>query len=128
MAPLTSRHDLEDEVAKTYRVGVIGFAHMHINELMRRFNELPNVEWVACADTVPAVPETRSDVQSTRGWNKNHALKDIGIPKAYDDYRQMLDRETFDIVLFCPENARHGEVGEAIAAKGAHLVTEKPMA
>lgn len=114
-------------MAKTYRVGVIGFAHMHINELMRRFGELPNVEWVACADTVPAVPEKR-DVQSTRGWNKKHALNVIGIPRAYDDYREMLEKEAFDIVLFCPENARHGEVAEAIAAKGSHLVTEKPMA
>src|SRR5207253_5062555 len=42
--------------------------------------------------------------------------------------REMLDKEKFDIVIFCPENARHGEVGAAIAAHGAHLVTEKPMA
>jgi predicted dehydrogenase len=32
-----------------------------------------------------------------------------------------------DIVVFCPENARHGEVAEAIADHGAHMVTEKPM-
>jgi len=114
-------------VAKTYRLGVIGFAHMHINELMGQFAALPTVQWVACADTVPRVPETR-ETQNTRGWNKRHALEKIGIPKAYDDYREMLDKERFDIVLFCPENARHGEVGQAIAAKGAHLVTEKPMA
>lgn len=114
-------------MAKTYRLGVIGFAHMHINELVRRFNELPNVEWVACADTVPAVPEKR-ETRSTRGWNMKHALNDIGIPKAYDDYQEMLEKENFDIILFCPENARHGEVAEAIAAKGAHMVTEKPMA
>ncbi len=53
-------------MAKTYRLGVIGFAHMHINELMRRFAELPNVEWVACADTVPVRPE-KLDVRNTRG-------------------------------------------------------------
>ena len=50
-----------------------------------------------------------------------------GIPNVYEDYREMLDKEEFDIVIFCPENARHGEVAEAIASKGAHLVTEKPM-
>ena len=37
-------------------------------------------------------------------------------------------RKQFDIVVFCPENARHGEVAEAIAAKGIHMMTEKPMA
>lgn len=111
-----------------YRVGVIGFAHMHINELMRSFNELPNVEWIACADTVPDRPEL---VRATfsRSWNRDeYARKQIGIPRVYDDYREMLERERFDIVLFCPENARHAEVAEAIAAHGAHMVTEKPMA
>ncbi len=114
-------------MAKKYRLGVIGFAHMHINELMKQFGALPNTEWVACADTVPNVPE-RVVARFTRDWNKQHALTEIGIPKAYDDYREMLEKEQFDIVMFCPENARHGEVGKAIAAKGAHLVTEKPMA
>lgn len=113
-------------MAKTYRLGVIGFAHMHINELMRQFGALPNVEWVACADTKPAVPE-KLEARFTRDWNKRHAHEEIGIPKIYDDYREMLEKERFDIVLFCPENARHGEVGKAIAARGAHLVVEKPM-
>ncbi len=114
-------------MTKPYRLGVIGFAHMHVNELMKQFGSLPNVEWVACADTVPKVPE-KVTAMFTRDWNKQHALNVIGIPKAYDDYKDMLDQEKFDIVIFCPENARHGEVGTAIAEKGAHLVTEKPMA
>jgi predicted dehydrogenase len=114
-------------MARTYRVGVIGFAHMHVNELMRQFAALPNVEWVACADTVPARPEL-VEARFTRAWNLRHAQETIGIPRAYADYREMLERERFDIVLFCPENARHGEVAEAVAAHGAHMVTEKPMA
>jgi predicted dehydrogenase len=114
-------------VSKTYRLGVIGFAHMHINELMRTFAEEPNVEWVACADTRPSRPEL-VEARFTRDWNKRHAHETIGVPRVYDDYREMLDAERFDLVLFCPENARHGEVGEAIAAHGAHLLTEKPMA
>ncbi len=114
-------------MSKTYRLGVIGFAHMHINELMRTFAEVPGVEWVACADTRPARPEL-VEARFTRDWNKRHAHETIGIPRVYDDYREMLDAERFDLVLFCPENARHGEVGEAIAAHGAHLLTEKPMA
>jgi predicted dehydrogenase len=114
-------------VSKTYRLGVIGFAHMHINELMRTFAEEPNVEWVACADTRPSRPEL-VEARFTRDWNKRHAHETIGVPRVYDDYREMLDAERFDLVLFCPENARHGEVGEAIAAHGAHLLTEKPLA
>lgn len=112
---------------RTYRLGVIGFAHMHVNELIRRFNELPNVQWVACADTVPSRPEL-VEARSTRGWNLRQAHEVVGIPKVYQDYREMLDKEQFDLVIFCPENARHGEVAEAIAAHGAHMLTEKPMA
>jgi predicted dehydrogenase len=114
-------------MSKTYRLGVIGFAHMHVNSLIDRFNELPNVEWVACADTVPDVPSL-SMARSTRGYNLKRAHKEIGIPKVYDDYRAMLDKEGFDIIIFCPENARHPDVAEAIAGKGIHMVTEKPMA
>jgi predicted dehydrogenase len=114
-------------MTKRYRLGVIGFAHMHINELMRTFGEVPSVEWVACADTRPSRPEL-VEARFTRDWNKRHAHEDIGIPKVYDDYREMLDRERFDLILFCPENSRHGEVAEAIAAHGANMVTEKPMA
>src|SRR5690242_18953659 len=110
-------------LAKIYRIGVVGFALMHINELIRKFNALPNVEWVACADTYPTVPEL-VEARNTRVWNVRQSHEVIGIPKVYDDYEEMLDKERVDTVLFRPENARYGEVGRAIAAHGAHMVTE----
>jgi predicted dehydrogenase len=118
-------------MAKTYRLGAIGFAHQHIKALLSRFDELPasglaDVEWVACADTVPAIPSHTTKPDS-RGANLKFAHEVIGIPRIYDDYREMLDREQLDVVVFCPENARHGEVAEAIAGHGAHMITEKPM-
>lgn len=113
-------------MTKTYKLGVIGFAHMHVNHLIDVFDDLPNVEWVACADTVPAVTPLSSK-PSTRAANVKRAQEKTGIPKVYADYREMLDKESFDIIIFCPENARHGEVAEAIAAHGIHMVTEKPM-
>jgi len=117
----------EKTMARTYRVGVIGFAHMHVNTLVDAFAALPNVQWVACADTTPDVP-SRSMERSTRGANLKRAREETGIPKSYADYREMLDKERFDIMIFCPENAKHAEVAEAVAAKGIHLLTEKPMA
>ena len=111
---------------KTYRVGAIGFAHMHINHLLDEFAALPNIQWVACADTVPTVP-VLTDKKSTRTWNLRRAHEETGIPKVYDDYRELLDAEDLDIVIYCPENARCGEVGEAIAKHGIHGLTEKPM-
>lgn len=112
---------------KTYRVGAIGFAHMHVNHLIDEFNKLPNVEWVACADTVPEIPSVSTE-PATRKHNLKWAHEEIGIPNVYDDYNQMLDDEQMDIVIFCPENAKHPKVAEAIAARGIHMLTEKPMA
>jgi len=114
-------------VSKTYRIGAIGFAHMHINNVLARFGEHPQTELVACADTVPTRPELKKGPY-TREWNVEFALGEIGVPKAYDDYRQMLDAESFDIVVCCAENARHPDVVEACAAKGVHVCVEKPMA
>jgi len=114
-------------MSQTYHLGVIGFAHMHVDALIDRFDELPNVEWVACADTIPLVPSI-SEEPATRKANLKRAREHTRIPKIYDDYREMLQREAFDIIIFCPENARHGEVAESVAAAGAHMLTEKPMA
>lgn len=112
----------------TFRVAVIGVAHMHVNELMRRFAEVDAVEMVAVADTVPDVPELNTTSHSTRAHTLRIAREEIGIPRAYDDYRELLARERPDIVIACPENNRHGEVAAAAFAHGAHVVTEKPLA
>jgi len=115
------------KTGKTYRVGAIGFAHMHINNVLGLFARHPQVELVACADTVPDRPELREGPY-TRGWNVKHALNELGVPKAYDDYREMLEKEEFDIIICCSENARHPDVVEACAEAGVHVCVEKPMA
>ena len=58
---------------------------MHVNELIGRFADLADVEWIACADTVPSRPEL-VEGPSTRAWNLSHAREKIGIPKVYEDY------------------------------------------
>jgi len=113
-------------MAKTYRIGALGFAHGHIFGLLQSFTKLSNVhiEWVACADTIPVKPSLLGRTEQ--------AIKRFqeitGCTRVYERYEEMLEKERFDIVVFCPENARHGEVAEAIAAHGAHMLTEKPMA
>jgi predicted dehydrogenase len=113
----------------TYRAGIIGFAHMHVNDVALHYAEHPEIEWVACADTKPVRPELASDEPYTRTWNLNHALEDLGVPKAYDDYHEMLDKETFDVMIVQSENAQHADIVEACAAHGVKLCqVEKPMA
>jgi predicted dehydrogenase len=112
--------------SSAYRVAVIGLAHMHINELMRRFAELPNVEMLAIADT--GLPELNQSSPSTRAHTLAVAQAEIGIPHTYTDYRTLLEREQPDIVLLCPELASTAEIGEVVASYGVHIVTEKPLA
>ncbi len=114
-------------MAKKYRVGIIGFGHMHINNVAALFAKHPQVEWAACADTVPIVPELRT-APYTRQWNLENALNNLGVPKAYADYHEMLEKERFDIIIICSENAQHPDIVEACAEKGVHVCVEKPMA
>lgn len=114
-------------MSKQYRVGVIGFAHMHINNVLALFAKHPQVTLVAGADTPPQRPELRKGPY-TRQWNLEHALKDLGLPKAYDSYPEMLEKEQFDLIICTSENAQHPAVVEACARAGVHVCVEKPMA
>lgn len=114
-------------MSKKYRVGIIGFAHPHINHVASLFTANPQAEWVACADTRPSRPELRV-APYTREWNRKNVMKSAGITKCYEDYGEMLKKERFDLLLVQCENARHPEVVEACAGAGAHVCVEKPMA
>ncbi len=112
---------------QTMRLGVIGFAHMHVNALIDDFDKLENVEWVACADTPAKTPST-SRAFGTRHANVQRSMEHTGIAQYYQDYREMLEKESFDLIIVCSENAQHAAVVEAVADKGIHIVVEKPMA
>ena len=118
---------MSNNEGKSYRVGVVGFAHMHVNELVDRFVATGRANIVACADTIPRTPSLTT-VEGSRQANLKRTLAAPGGPRLYKDYRELLDKEELDIVIMCPENARHGEVAEAAAQRGVAIVTEKPMA
>src|SRR6188472_4092860 len=111
-------------MAKEYRVGIVGFAHMHIYYLAALFDTHLKVKWIACADT-PHPPELRT-APFTRDWNLEQVVKNQKIPKTYDDYHEMLRKEKLDIVLVCGENSQHPEIVEACAEAGVHVCVEKP--
>lgn len=114
-------------MSKNYRIGVIGFAHMHVNELIDDFDRLANTEWVACSDHTPQVPSLSTE-PGTRKANIQRALKVTKIPRFYEDYHQMLAQESFDVIIVCTENAYHAQVVKAVVEKGIDVVVEKPMA
>jgi predicted dehydrogenase len=113
---------------KKFRVGVIGFAHMHIISLVKSFVDLGDkIEWVACSDIKPLVPSI-SDKPSTRSNNIKRVMDMTGITTLYEDYTKLLDEGALDIAIVCCENAFHGEVISDILSRGIHVLVEKPMA
>ena len=114
-------------MSKKYRLGIIGFAHMHVNHVASVFAAHEQSSFVACADTVPLTPERKVDTY-TRGWNLQHCVETLGIPNVYEDYQEMLRQEELDLVVVCAENAQHVGVAQACAAAGVHVVVEKPIA
>ncbi len=112
---------------KKLRVGIIGFAHMHINGVAGVFAGHPRTEWAGCADIAPAVPE-RSTARYTRAWNKEHVMKQFGVSREYSCTAELLADGKPDMVIVCSENLHHPDIVEACAAAGVHTCVEKPMA
>ena len=101
-------------MAKTYRVGFASLVHDHVWGELNHWMKLPNVEIVACGDV-------------------NAELRDkfkaiTGCERAYETWQEMIEREELDIVQSASENSVAADIVEAAAARGAHVITEKPMA
>jgi len=112
---------------KIYKVVIIGFAHMHINDVAAGFYENKRISLVACADTHPLVEEI-SFGPYTRTWNLNFAKEHFGITHVYEDYVEMLDVEKPDLAIITSENFYHAEIVRACAERGVGVCIEKPMA
>jgi predicted dehydrogenase len=101
-------------MVKSYRVGVAKLVHDHVWGELKRWQALPNVEVVAAGD----VHERQ----------RERIQREFGVPRVYDSWQAMLAAEALDIVQIAAENSAHAEITEAAAAKGCHVMTEKPMA
>lgn len=114
-------------MSKKYKIGLVGFAHMHVLDQIKPFLKVPErVEWIGCADVKPLV-EPISQEPSTRGVNMKTCIEQCSIKHVYEDYHDLLDRKP-DIVLCNCENAFHGKVISEILMRGIHTVVEKPLA
>lgn len=101
-------------MAKTYRVGVAAMVHDHGWGELGHWKAQPNVELVAAGDVNASLRE--------------RAQRDYDIPKVYDSWQEMLENEELDIVQAASENNVCADIVEACAAKGIHVISEKPMA
>ncbi|MCL2093672.1 MAG: Gfo/Idh/MocA family oxidoreductase [Treponema sp.] len=111
---------------KTYRIGAIGFAHVHMKSTMDLFAALGDrVQMVAAADVEPIVPSVSKE-RGTRIEQYQWALDKYKV-KPYDSYIKLLDENQIDIALVSCENSLHPVVMEEILRRGIHVVVEKPL-
>ncbi len=111
---------------KTYRVGVVGFAHMHVTSLVKDFHEMgERVRFIGCFDPEPEVP-TLTDQHANRRQNVAAVVDRTGMP-VLGSVDEVLGQNP-DIVIVCCENAWHAKCASQILLRGVHVVLEKPMA
>jgi predicted dehydrogenase len=95
------------------KVGIIGTGFIgptHIEAIRR----LGFVDVVGLAETSQAVAENKA--------------AELGIPKAYGDYREMLKDSEIQVVHKCTPNHLHFAINKEIIVAGKHVVSEKPLA
>ncbi len=98
---------------KKIRTGIVGSGMMgpiHTEALRR----LGYVEVVALAEANDDLAKSRAEA--------------LHIPKAYGDYRALINDPDVEVVHNCTPNALHFEVSKAIIAAGKNIVSEKPLA
>lgn len=95
------------------RLAIIGTGSM-ANAHASAFGGIDGCEIVACTDIVPG---------RAREFADRH-----GIPTAYEDTDEMLDKEQLDGVTVVTSDDAHGECSLMAIERGLHTMCEKPLA
>ena len=99
------------------RLGIIGFDG-HPAEVLGQLRRLPDMELVAYA-------ADGTDPATLASARRNAFVQKA---KSYDDYAAMLAQESLDMVAVCNNDGRRAGAVLACAAKGLHVIAEKPLA
>ncbi len=108
------------------RAVIIGFSHMHVNEIAQYISECDGMELVGIAEAPSDLPAIKN-FRYTRVWNLEN-VRDNYCANVYDDYKKMLDELRPDFAFILTENRQKPEVVEECAKRGVNVSVEKPMA
>ena len=97
-----------------YKVGVVGLEHDHVWDVVPGFLADERSEIVAVADANPPLLD-----QAKEKW---------GVEQVFGCWIEMLEKTALDAVIVYGDNSIGADVVEAAAAKGLHVMVEKPMA
>ena len=105
---------------------IIGFSHMHCNEVALYVSEQPDFSLVGIADVKSGLEDIHAYTY-TPAWNLEN-VKSKYCQNIYGDYRMMLDALKPNIAFILCENAQKPEVVEECAKRGVNVCIEKPIA
>lgn len=105
---------------------IIGFSHMHVNEIAQYINDCEGFDLVGIAEA-PSDIETIPALRYTPVWNFEN-VRDNFCSNVYEDYRVMLDELKPDYAFILSENCQKPEIVEECAKRGVNVSIEKPMA
>lgn len=108
------------------RAVIIGFSHMHVNEIAMYMKENPDFELVGAAP-VYSQTEKIPPMRYTHDWNMEN-IKNTYCGNIYDDYIQMLEELKPEIAFILTENCQKTEVVARCAERGVNVCIEKPLA
>ncbi len=110
-----------------YRVGIIGFAHMHIVEHVQYFlRKKERIQWIGAAPAAPLLESGRA-LPLTRGDNLERCRQLGAVPRLYGDYHELLMQKP-DLILLGCENYLHTKVVCDTVELGIHVLVDKPLA
>lgn len=97
------------------KIGVLGFAHSHLNAYLQRWHEHPEY-----------------GVKVVAGWDHDATRLQQSTAQydllAFDSVEELLAREEIGGVLIASETAYHAELVELAAAAGMAIILQKPLA
>lgn len=95
------------------KIGIVGAS-------FARAAYLPALRHVQGAEVV--------SLASSRLDSAKSAADEFGVPAAYDDWQEMLDKHALDLVLIATPTDLHAPITLAALERGAHVLCEKPTA
>ena len=105
---------------------IIGFSHMHVNEVALYISEREDMELCGIAG-VPSKAESIPALRYTPEWNLCN-VRDNYCSNVYEDYKVMLDEIKPDFAFILTENGQKPDVVEECAKRGVNVCIEKPIA
>ncbi|MBE7038023.1 MAG: Gfo/Idh/MocA family oxidoreductase [Ruminococcaceae bacterium] len=105
---------------------IIGFSHMHVNEVALYLSEQKDFELIGAAE-VKSNLEDIDPLRYTPKWNLENVRENY-CNVIYTDYKKMLDELKPDMAFILSENCQKPEIVNECAKRKINVCIEKPIA